>query len=55
MECGHPFVTKTINKEFDHPIRCDNCGSTLECDHEYELTDDNYPYCWVCGYQPEEG
>lgn len=51
--CEHRSVTKTQNKEFDHPIQCDSCGLVFECEHEYELTDDYEPYCWVCDYEPD--
>lgn len=52
--CEHPFVTQIQNKDFEHPIKCDECELVFECEHEYELTDDRRLYCWVCGYEKEE-
>lgn len=54
--CEHPFVTEIDIKikGFEHPIICDDCNVVFECEHEYELTDDNRLYCWVCDYEKED-
>lgn len=51
--CEHKYVTETKTKGFEHPIKCDDCKLVFECEHDYERTDNNEPYCWVCGFEPE--
>lgn len=53
--CEHKYVTEidTKIKGYEHPIVCDDCHEIIECRHEYEYTDNNEPYCWVCGFEPD--
>lgn len=54
--CEHKFVTEieTEIEDYEHPLICDDCNAIIECEHNYELSDENGPYCWVCGDQPKE-
>ena len=46
-DCAHIAATKIkVGK-----IQCDNCGEIMNCQHDFDLDVDGYPYCWVCDYE----